>query len=179
MKRSAILSGRARRHRRIFAASANSCCRFCCARADLPWTQALDQDASALAGATKVRSPGTADCSRRRWGRPDGTRSRQTSTGVPVPPLAPCGAHMPGWEETGAVADGTTPAPRLGAQTYRYCCTWSVRWGAAARWGTAGEKGARAAVIFSRRNGSATRLNPSLASCKPRDLSAFGPIPKT
>src|SRR5262249_60857861 len=31
MKRSAILSGRARRHRRIFAASANSCCRFCCA----------------------------------------------------------------------------------------------------------------------------------------------------
>src|SRR5215472_11558439 len=31
MKRSAILSGHARRHLRIFAASANSCCRFCCA----------------------------------------------------------------------------------------------------------------------------------------------------
>src|SRR6516164_7961479 len=31
MKRSAILSERARPHRKIFAASANSCCRFCCA----------------------------------------------------------------------------------------------------------------------------------------------------
>src|SRR6516225_5377958 len=30
MKRSAILSERARPHRKIFAASANSCCRFCC-----------------------------------------------------------------------------------------------------------------------------------------------------
>ena len=32
------------------------------------------------------------------------------------------------WEETGPVADGTTPAARLPAQTHQDCNTRSVSW---------------------------------------------------